>query len=83
MPLSNFLPELSGTSIEVTLGTLEPSITCGLCKAAFRERVKELTPDDWEAECAYTPVNKQKEREEAQAAAAQVIAKPRLPADSD
>ncbi|OSD08745.1 phosphoglycerate mutase-like protein [Trametes coccinea BRFM310] len=51
--------------------------------AAFRERVQELTPDDWEAECAYTPVNKQKEREEAQAAAAQVIAKPQLPADSD
>ncbi|CDO75738.1 hypothetical protein BN946_scf184921.g14 [Trametes cinnabarina] len=47
--------------------------------SAFRERVKELTPDDWEAECAYSPVNKQKEREEAQAAAAQVIAKPRLP----
>ncbi|KAI0634864.1 phosphoglycerate mutase-like protein [Trametes polyzona] len=44
--------------------------------AAFRERVKELTPVDWEAECAYTPVNKQKEREEAQAAAALVIAKP-------
>ncbi|KAI8986698.1 phosphoglycerate mutase-like protein [Trametes punicea] len=44
--------------------------------AAFRERVKELTPDDWEAECAYTPVNKQKEREETQAAAALVIAKP-------
>ncbi|KAI0777216.1 phosphoglycerate mutase-like protein [Trametes elegans] len=44
--------------------------------AAFRERVKELTPDDWEAECSYKPVNKQKEREEAQAAAALVIPKP-------
>ncbi|KAH9897039.1 phosphoglycerate mutase-like protein [Cubamyces lactineus] len=44
--------------------------------ATFRERVKELTPGDWESECAYTPVNKQKEREEAQAAAAMVIAKP-------
>ncbi len=44
--------------------------------AAFRERVKELTPVNWEAECAHTSVNKQKDREEAQAAAALVIAKP-------
>lgn len=44
--------------------------------AAFRERVLELTPTNWEAECAYTPVNKLKEREEIQAAAALVIAKP-------
>ncbi|KAI0646511.1 phosphoglycerate mutase-like protein [Trametes meyenii] len=47
--------------------------------AAFRERVRELTPDNWDAECAYTPVNKQKEREEIQAAAALVIAKPDQP----
>ncbi|KAH9849601.1 phosphoglycerate mutase-like protein [Lenzites betulinus] len=44
--------------------------------AAFRERVQELTSDDWEAECAFRPANKQKEREDAQAAAALVIAKP-------
>ncbi|KAI0371258.1 phosphoglycerate mutase-like protein [Pilatotrama ljubarskyi] len=44
--------------------------------AAFRERVKELTPEDWDAECAHNSVNKQKEREEAQAAASLVIAKP-------
>ncbi|KAI0336758.1 phosphoglycerate mutase-like protein [Cubamyces sp. BRFM 1775] len=44
--------------------------------AAFRERVSELTSSDWESECTYNPVNKQKEREEAQAAAAMVIAKP-------
>ncbi|KAI0702036.1 phosphoglycerate mutase-like protein [Cerioporus squamosus] len=44
--------------------------------AAFAERVRELTPTDWEAECAYVPGNKQKDREEAQAAAAKVISKP-------
>ena len=44
--------------------------------AAFRQRVKELTPDDWEAECTYTPGNKEKDREAAQAAAALTIAKP-------
>ncbi|TBU47055.1 phosphoglycerate mutase-like protein [Dichomitus squalens] len=44
--------------------------------AAFRERVKELTPDDWEAECTFVPGNKEKDREAAQAAAALTIAKP-------
>lgn len=44
--------------------------------AAFAERVRELTPKDWEAECAYVPGNRQKDREEAQAAAEKVISKP-------
>ncbi|RPD65713.1 phosphoglycerate mutase-like protein [Lentinus tigrinus ALCF2SS1-7] len=44
--------------------------------AAFAERVRELTPKDWEAECAYVPGNKQKDREAAQAAADKVISKP-------
>ncbi len=44
--------------------------------AAFRERVQELTPADWEAECAYVSSNKLKDREEAQAAAAKIIGRP-------
>ena len=44
--------------------------------AAFAERVRELTPKDWEAECAYVPGNRQKDREEAQAAAEKIISKP-------
>ncbi|TFK87495.1 phosphoglycerate mutase-like protein [Polyporus arcularius HHB13444] len=43
---------------------------------AFAERVKELTPKNWETECAYVPGNKQRDREEAQAAADKVISKP-------
>ncbi len=45
--------------------------------AAFRERVKQLTPIDWEAECSYTSGNKQKDREDAQAAAALTIPRPK------
>ncbi|KAI1798013.1 phosphoglycerate mutase-like protein [Ganoderma leucocontextum] len=45
--------------------------------AAFRERVKQLTPADWEAECAYSSGNKQKDREEAQAAASLTIPRPK------
>ncbi|KAI0746993.1 phosphoglycerate mutase-like protein [Daedaleopsis nitida] len=44
--------------------------------AAFRERVKELTPTNWEGECAYIPGNKMKDREEALAAAAKSIPRP-------
>ncbi len=44
--------------------------------AAFAERVRELTPKNWETECAYVPGNKQRDREEAQAAAEKVISKP-------
>ncbi|PIL27691.1 hypothetical protein GSI_10844 [Ganoderma sinense ZZ0214-1] len=44
--------------------------------AAFRERVKQLTPSDWETECASTSGNKKKDREEAQAAAALTIPRP-------
>ena len=44
--------------------------------AAFRERVKELTPTDWEGECSYVPGNKQKDREAALAMAVKTIPKP-------
>ena len=45
--------------------------------AAFRERVKELTPVDWERECSYVAGDKQGEREAAFAAAAKVIPNPK------
>lgn len=45
--------------------------------AAFRERVKQLTPADWDTECARTSGNKQKDREEAKAAATLIIPQPK------
>ena len=44
--------------------------------AAFRERVKELTPKDWAGECSYVPGSKQRDRESALAAAAKTIPMP-------
>ncbi|KAM5532142.1 hypothetical protein V8D89_014167 [Ganoderma adspersum] len=45
--------------------------------SAFRERVNQLTPADWDTECAYASGNKQKDREEAKAAAALTIPRPK------